>query len=388
MSVFPTPQAVPPWAAWCGDERVVATPLAGSGFSGASVFLVERPDGGKWVLKNFGPHVLPARALWIHGLMAHLRAGGLDTVPRPAELPGQHAALPATPQEAVGGTLLLVRVARDQSPARDHLPARDQSTAGDELWEFVEFLPGGPRSAPSPAEAARALAALGQLHAVAATLPDSEVAVEASPGVIRRGLQAARMLAAPWRTLAGRAGPESSSRDLMARLRLAVEIFETHRGRESLASVAAVRPLALSVQPVLRDLWSDHVLFHDDGRLSGFIDFHAAARDTPWTDVARLLGSWDASPDASAAAAPVSDRWAAAVDAYAPGRPPTRRDRRLIDWLHASAVICGLDNWFRWLIVERRQFADHERVFARVDRLLAALPRALATVRDVRPDRD
>lgn len=347
----------PPYAAWCGGEAVAVAPLSGTGFSGSRLYRVERSGGETWVLKSFAPHVSPQHAAWIHSLMAHLRAGGVAAVPRVASLP-------ATASGARGTT-----VARG---------------AEGTLWELVEFLPGRARHTPRPAEAAAALATLGHLHAVAATLPPAATAVEPSAGVERRTLQAARMLAAPWPTLATLAASEHSLGEVAARLLAAVETFEACRGRATLEALAAVGPVPVRAQPVLRDVWSDHVLFHDDGRLSGFIDFHAAGRDAPATDIARLLGSWTHDP----AAISVTDHWPAAIAAYAPDRPLSPRERRCIDWLHASAVICGLDNWFRWLIQERRQFDNGHRVVAHMDRLLTLLPGALATAREIRPDRD
>ena len=140
------------------------------------------------------------------------------------------------------------------------------------------------------------------------------------------------------------------------------------------------------MQPVLRDVWNDHVLFLDDGRLVGFIDYHAAGRDTPATDLARLLGSWDAP------AAPSEGQWLRpwrqALDAYEAVRPLEPGERALIPWLHATGVICGLDNWFRWLITEQREFADRSTVLSRIARLIAALPAALDIARNSAPGRD
>lgn len=346
----------PPYAAWCGGEAVSVAPLPASGFSGSRTYLVDRAGGGKWVLKNFGDHVTLRRAEWIHAFLAHLREQGLATVPRVAPLP-------ATAAHPSGNTLAV----------------------GDDgaMWELVEFLPGQPRSTPCPHEVAAALAALGQLHAAAAILPHAAAVVEPSKGVERRVAQAARMLAVPWREISSPASDHTLC-NVATRLRTAVEIFETGGGRATLATLAAVGPVPVRVHAVLRDVWSDHVLFHDDGRVSGFIDFHAAGRDTSATDIARLLGSWTADP----AIVSPTDHWQAAVGAYAPDRPLTPRERRFIDWLHASAVICGLDNWFRWLFLERRRFENEHRMLAQIDRLLAHLPNALATTREIRPDRD
>ena len=44
------------------------------------------------------------------------------------------------------------------------------------------------------------------------------------------------------------------------------------------------------LQPCLRDIWHDHVLFTGD-KVTGLVDFGAIDIDTPATDIARLLGS-------------------------------------------------------------------------------------------------
>ena len=128
-------------------------------------------------------------------------------------------------------------------------------------------------------------------------------------------------------------------------------------------------------QAVVRDLWSDHVLFEPaaPGTVAGIIDFHAAGSDTPATDLARLLGSWRGLGTDS-----LVERWREPLARYEQLRPLSTEERSLIDWLHASAVICGLDNWFRWLVEESRQFSDANRVAERVDWLLGDLPAAVA----------
>jgi hypothetical protein len=52
-----------------------------------------------------------------------------------------------------------------------------------------------------------------------------------------------------------------------------------------------------------------------------------------------------------------------------------------VPWLHATGVVVGLDNWFRWTLEEDRRFADPARVLARIDRLSAQLPAALESLR-------
>lgn len=339
----------PPWRAWFGDDAVESLPLAGGGFSGSGVFLVRHPRRPDCVAKQFGTDVPPGRAAWVHRLMGHLRDAGLATVP------AVHAVLDGSWMHADCPTL-----------------ATDGSGT---LWELVAFVPGKPRPHPTDAEVMQAVAGLARLHAVAAEMPGDGPRVEASPGVARRIMQAHQILAEPWHAIA----PPPTAAPLRERLDQAVEIFEAAAGRQALRQVASTRPLLpVTTQPVLRDVWCDHVLYAADGRLAGFIDYHAAARDTPATDLARLLGSWDV--PSAAATPPWPDRWRTAIDGYAALHPAAGVTGSFVAWLHATGVICGLDNWFRWLITERRTFADTNRVLGRVDRLVAQLPDALAAL--------
>ena len=343
-----------------GGERSTVLPLHGSGFSGSRVFLVRQPRGERFVLKSFPLHFPRERAAWVHGLMTHLAEAGVGTVPR-----------------------LLRRRAGAAAPRIDC-----ETLVADEtgrLWELVAFIAGGPRAAPTGDETATALAALARLHAAAASLPGCAPRIEPSPGIRARLMQAARMQSAPWRLLepeARRIAPAT----LVTPMLEAIEAFESNAGPAAIRRIAAAEPIPLFVQAVLRDVWCDHVLFLDDGRLAGFIDFHAAGRDAPATDIARLLGSWE-SPPARAGATRLQG-WRPALDAYEAVRPLEPGQRRLIPWLHATGVICGLDNWFRWLITERREFADMASVRARIAWLVGRLPDALDIARNAAPGHD
>jgi Ser/Thr protein kinase RdoA (MazF antagonist) len=335
---------------WFGNEPVTISRLGGSGFSGSRVFAVRRGSGALFVLKNFTAATPAPHAAWVHRLMRHLRAAGVDFVP---------GVVAVRPERLRSGAGECATVAVDPEGV---------------LWELVEFIPGAPRRAPTDEEAATALIGLARLHVAAATLPEAPPCPAASPGIARRIDQARRLVAAPWHLLAPSAAaiPHDAVHE---RLIKACEIFQTGGGRAALDRIATHEPLQVLCQPVLRDLWSDHVLFADDGRLAGFVDFHAAGCDTPATDLARLLGSWDAST--ACGRETLADRWRGSLEAYETVRLLSPRERSLIPWLHATGVICGLDNWFRWLITDRREFDDMNRVLARLDRLLDALPDAL-----------
>ncbi len=62
-------------------------------------------------------------------------------------------------------------------------------------------------------------------------------------------------------------------------------------GAGTLASRAgAAELLAAPLQPCIRDVWHDHVLFVGDD-VSGLVDFGAMQPDSVAADIARLLGS-------------------------------------------------------------------------------------------------
>jgi hypothetical protein len=55
----------------------------------------------------------------------------------------------------------------------------------------------------------------------------------------------------------------------------------------------------------------------------------------------------------------------------------SQKELGLISWLAATGVVFGLDQWFRWILVEGRRFDDAEEVVRRIDRLAERLGPAL-----------
>jgi Ser/Thr protein kinase RdoA (MazF antagonist) len=331
-------------AAWLGDRTAVVEGLEGDGFSGGVIVRLRSGDpAGDVVLKSF-PEASGSRIAWAHDLMAHLRAAGCHEVPP-------------------------VVVARS---------GRTIVTGADgRAWEAVRFVEGAATAAPDAARACAAAAAVARLHRAAAEWPAEPPRSDVPPAVTRRIEQARRMLAEPWHTLVPRADRGPLGDAVAARMAAAASVAREGGLEPALRGIAATRPLPGMLQAVIRDLWSSHVLFAADepAHVSGIVDFHAAAIDTPATDLARLVGSWTRDP-----ARPLAEAWCAALDAYERIRPLTDAERRLVPWFDATATIFALDNWFSWTVVEGRRFERPARVLGRVDRLLRQLPGALASL--------
>jgi Ser/Thr protein kinase RdoA (MazF antagonist) len=243
-----------------------------------------------------------------------------------------------------------------------------------QLWEMAAYVEGTPIVVPAPSQIAAAMRTLATVHAAGAAIREQRPSVSASAGLAERIARAENLSVRPWRDYLRGASWSESTRFLAGRLLEASDCFESCRGVRVLSALSAAAPASLLCQVVLRDVWRDHVLFEPTElqKVVGIIDLHAAGIDTPATDVARLLGSW-MPPDQPVG----SSWWAEAIDAYETVRPLGRVERRLVPLLAATGIIFGIDNWFRWILIDRRHFSDQDRVAARIDRLLGILPAAL-----------
>jgi len=339
---------------WCAAAPVSIAPLGTPGFSGSHVFVVELSDRpGRFVLKSFHAGASVEHARFVHGLVRHLQA-------------------------------------ECSTPVAEVMPALDADTivsdAEGRLWELARFMPGLAMPCPTPAQAAAATTTLARLHLAAASLQDHPARAGISPGIERRIDHARRLRAQPWqarRVVWSRAARDWMPVDVVAalddRVVTAIAIFNQCGGEMLLARVAALRSRSSMLQPVLRDVWCDHVLFADErsDSVTAIVDLHAAGIDTPATDLTRLMGSW--APPAGGERLSIFDRWPTAFAAYDRVRRLSHAEADLIPFLHATGIVCGLDNWFRWTLDEHREFPDARRMLARIDRLLQELPAAIAT---------
>jgi homoserine kinase type II len=119
----------------------------------------------------------------------------------------------------------------------------------------------------------------------------------------------------------------------------------------------------VALQPCIRDIWHDHVLFEGDA-VSGIIDLGAMRFETVAGDVARLLGSL-ALDDAVA--------WECGIEAYKSLRPLSDIERQLIGIFDRSGTLLSGMNWLRWIYLEQRQFGNLPAIASRLNELCQRL---------------
>lgn len=136
----------------------------------------------------------------------------------------------------------------------------------------------------------------------------------------------------------------------------------TALGPALLIELSEIQPKPVQLHFVLRDVWSDHILFTAD-QVTGIIDFGAARIDEPATDVSRLLGSLEPL-DAS--------RWLMGWQAYHAVLPHVELERvRVLD--RAGTLLAAVQ-WLQWLVIEPRQFdVPLHQLLTRWQRLLRRL---------------
>lgn len=279
-----------------------AVRTVGGGFSGARIWHIETSDGQSVALRQSTAtdSAELARRTAICRWMHFAREDGCDWAPqlfRP-----QHS----TTSDRCGEFLLL---------------------QPDGLWQVESWMPGhAVETRPAPEQLRMALAAVTHLHHTGRcrALQDSRefgvpqtdnlrLAAAPSPGLQRRlfivhDLQSgalARLLAT------AATDPDREFRSLAEQLG---RCLQTRLGRLA-QHLEKLAPHTFTLQPVLRDLWYPHVLFSGD-RVSGLIDWNAAATDHPLFDYSRLLGSWygwEAAPLLHSLAATTAEQQLSAV---------------------------------------------------------------------------
>ena len=126
----------------------------------------------------------------------------------------------------------------------------------------------------------------------------------------------------------------------------------------------AMQRQTFRLQPCLRDVWHDHVLFVED-TVTGLIDPGACRTEHVCTDLARLLGSLVGDD---------TERWRQAVATYCQFRSLDDNELHLLAVLDRSAVVLSPLSWLQRRYIMHAAF-DRNRVLPRLTGQLDRLRR-------------
>jgi homoserine kinase type II len=317
----------------CQPRRIEALGSAG-GFSGARFWRLETPRGllclRRWPVEN--PNA--ERLAFIHAVLEHVHGHGFDAIPLPI-------------RTLIGKTCCSLH---------------------DHLWELTPWLPGAADYLPErkPEKLASATTALARWHRAAAEFPQSERPLAASPGILSRCDHLKRLRRGGLAQLSSAVEIAASKRPEWSEMAgLAERLFALFFRVEQIIGwrLISAASIQVSLQPCIRDIWHDHVLFEGD-RVSGIIDFGALRLDTVAGDVARLLGSM-ASDDLEA--------WERGLAAYQAARPLSDNELTLVEVFDESAILLSGFNWLEWVFISQREFGNPAEVARRVRVILDRL---------------
>ena len=232
--------------------------------------------------------------------------------------------------------------------------------AADALWEVTPWMPGKADflDHPRPQKLQNSLRWLARFHLAAA--PAHRRAAK-SPGLAERSVLLKQLMRLDFPEIRRRLRvlnwPEFQDRVLRM-----LAVFPDAAGRVS-GDLRRGRTMEVALQPCIRDIHRDHVLFEGD-RVTGVVDFGTMRVECVAGDVARLLGSLAGND---------RDRWTDGLAAYEEVRPLDEDESRLVAVFDDSGVLLSGMNWLRWICLEGRTFPDPERVVARLDEILSRL---------------
>lgn len=320
------------------QPRVLSFLHSGGGFSGARLWRVEGEDGVYALRAMPCATVNVARLQGLHRLLAHVRDSGAE-------------AIVAVPVLTTDGTTFAV--------------------LDGFVWQLEPWLPGMAdfSLAPSPVRLRNALRALARWHVAAKSFVPAPIEEQwfgsrpsaRSPGIFERIQRiehwTSEQRAVVRASLMRRTWPDFDE--------LGLRILELFPG----VAPSVVQQLRLGstisvpLQPCLRDIWHDHVLFSGE-EVTGLIDAHSCRTDCVATDLARLLGSLVADD---------REAWDDGLEAYGKVRPLALDERSLMEVFDQSAVLLNGLTWIEWRCVERRSFANPQTVALRLRGIVSRL---------------
>ena len=295
------------------------------GFSGATLWRLTT-DSGELCLRRW-PQQHPSREhlLWIHGVLRSVRNLGLRIVPNYY-------------QTSAGQTIV---------------------TNDGQLWELSDWLPGKAANSldVTQQQLEAGMQALAQFH-LATAKTNQQPTTGRSPAITWRWERFQQLTGDGIdRLAAASAGNATLPSDTVNELITGFRELAP-RAEETLARAAT---LDTPLQPCLRDIWYEHVLFapeNEGHRVTGLVDFGAMRIESVAIDVARLLGSYTGGDQA---------RWSPGQSAYEAIRPLSEAERQLAVAVDlANGLMAGLQ-WIEWIYVDGRQFADIPGVTRRLE---------------------
>jgi Ser/Thr protein kinase RdoA (MazF antagonist) len=302
---------------------------AAGGMSGAQFWRIESASGTLVLRRWPSEHPSAERLRFIHDVLFLAVSNGISF-------------LPASIRTAAGESFVL---------------------ANGHLWELSPWLSGKAdyELSPSTQKLSAAMTALAKFHLAVRDFPISATTntTSSAPAISRR-LSKLRKLSV------------RGTGELSQAINVAIWPELTPLARNFLSTIPRLLPRAIGqleplshipfpVQPCIRDIWHDHVLFTGDV-VTGIIDFGGMEIDTPATDIARLLGSFVGDNEAD---------WRAGLNAYSTIRPLAADELRAAKALDTSSTILAGCNWIRWICLDGRQFEDRARVIERFRQIVA-----------------
>lgn len=316
------------------ERPQVEKPRGIGGFSGTTIYRVTQDDE-TYCLKHLPQDINLARHTELGLLLDDLYEQGLEFVP--------------VPLRTRSGSYVL------------------QDRAG--YWQMEPWMPGHADYwlKPLPERLQAAAQALARWHVAARSIEHLELdwfrveALAIAPTVIERQARWQSYQSDWLEQISNGVHTELDAawRELGERLLFGVKEFAA----ELSANLQAAHAWQVPLQPVLRDVWHDHVLF-TGGKVSGLIDYGAARTDTVAADLSRLLGSLTGQGGAA---------WERALQSYEAIRPLAENERRLLPVLDLSNVVLSGLTWLRRRYVENATVSDPPRVLDRLKRIARRL---------------
>jgi Ser/Thr protein kinase RdoA (MazF antagonist) len=329
------------------------------GFSGARFWKICSQSGNFCLRRWPEEHPTPERLAWIHTVIAHAAKQGVVPL--------------AVPIRTDKGTTF--------------------TRYAGFLWELTLWLPGEPydftqRDSPGMGEplvgeaicephrmqqmhrmVSAAVAALAKFHLATDRFQASDIAPYSwgiSPAINERWnrIQAVNVTQL---TLLRSAILNSSSWPKLAPLALEVLELIPRALPGVFKQVEACFTHEVALQPCLRDIWGDHILFTGE-EVTGLIDYGAMRVENVAADFARLMGNISGDNEA---------RWTIGRRAYETARWASfsTAEWQLVEAFDATQVVFSGLNWIEWIFVEHREFPDMKSIERRMQGILARLRR-------------